>query len=55
MHTRNEQQFLSNVKSIWIVELKASFQEDNYLYLVMEYIPGGFDESFYKKRHSNEK
>ena len=41
MHTRNEQQFLSNVKSIWIVELKASFQEDDYLYLVMEYLPGG--------------
>ena len=41
MHTRNEQQFLSKVKSIWIVELKASFQEDDYLYLVMEYLPGG--------------
>ena len=41
MHTRNEQQLLSNVKSIWIVELKASFQEDDYLYLVMEYLPGG--------------
>ena len=41
MHTRNEQQFMSNVKSIWIVELKASFQEDDYLYLVMEYLPGG--------------
>lgn len=41
MHTRNEQQFLPNVKSIWIVELKASFQEDDYLYLVMEYLPGG--------------
>ena len=41
MHTRNEQQFISKVKSIWIVELKASFQEDDYLYLVMEYLPGG--------------
>ena len=41
MHTRNEQQFLSNVKSNWTVELKASFQEDDYLYLVMEYLPGG--------------
>ena len=41
LHTRNEHQFLSNVKSPWIVELKASFQEDDYLYLVMEYLPGG--------------
>lgn len=41
LHTRNEQMFLSNVKSEWFVELKASFQEDDYLYLVMEYLPGG--------------
>ena len=37
----NEQIFLSRAKSPWIVELKASFQEDDYLYLVMEYLPGG--------------
>lgn len=41
IHTRNEQQFLSKVKSIWIVDLKASFQEDDFLYLIMEYLPGG--------------
>ena len=40
LHTRNEHQFLSNVKSPWIVELKASFQKDDYLYLVMEYLSG---------------
>jgi serine/threonine protein kinase len=32
---------MSKVKSPWIVELKASFQEDDYLYLIMEYLPGG--------------
>ena len=32
---------MSKVKSPWIIELKASFQEDDYLYLVMEYLPGG--------------
>ena len=32
---------MSKVKSPWIVELKASFQEDDYLYLVMEFLPGG--------------
>ena len=41
IHTRNEQLFMSRVKSPWIVELKASFQEDDFLYLVMEYLPGG--------------
>ena len=41
IHARNEQLFMSKVKSPWIVELKASFQEDDYLYLIMEYLPGG--------------
>ena len=41
LHVRNEQLLMSNVKSPWIVDLKASFQEDDYLYLVMEYCPGG--------------
>ena len=41
IHVRNEQILMSKVKSPWIVELKASFQEDDYLYLVMEFLPGG--------------
>lgn len=41
IHIRNEQLFMSKVKSPWIVELKASFQEDDFLYLVMEFLPGG--------------
>ena len=41
IHIRNEQYFMSNVKSEWIVDLKASFQEGGYLFLVMEYCPGG--------------
>ena len=41
IHIRNEQLFMSKVKSPWIVELKASFQEDDFLYLVMEFVPGG--------------
>ena len=40
-HTLDEQDFLSKVKSPWIVKLKASFQEGDYLYLVMEFLPGG--------------
>ena len=41
INIRNEQLFMSKVKSPWIVELKASFQEDDFLYLVMEFCPGG--------------
>ena len=53
IHIRSEQQFMSKVKSPWIVDLKASFQEDEYLYLVMEYCQGGgFYEFINKKRYS---
>ena len=41
IHIRNEQLIMSKVKSQWIIDLKASFQEDDYLYLIMEYLPGG--------------
>ena len=41
INVRNEQLFMSKAKSEWIVELYASFQEDDYLYLVMEFVPGG--------------
>ena len=40
-HTKDEQYFLSKINSPWIVNLKASFQEGFYLYLIMEYLPGG--------------
>jgi serine/threonine kinase 38 len=38
IHIKNEQLFMSKVKSSWIVELKASFQDFDYLYLVMEFL-----------------
>lgn len=41
VNSKNEQAFMSKVQSPLIVELKASFQEGDYLYLVMEYLPGG--------------
>ena len=40
-HTKDEQDFLSKIKSPWIVELKASFQQGDYLFLVMEFLIGG--------------
>ena len=32
---------MSKIKSPWIVDLKASFQEGDYLYLIMDFLPGG--------------
>ena len=41
IHIRNEQFFMSKVKTPWIIEFKASFQDNDYLYLVMEFLQGG--------------
>lgn len=41
LHVRAEQEVLAKAECPWIVELKYSFQDDNYLYLVMEFLPGG--------------
>jgi len=41
LHVKSEQEVLSKANSEWIVSLKYSFQDDDYLYLVMEYLPGG--------------
>ena len=40
-HTKDEQDFLSKIKSNWIVELKYSFQEGDFLFLIMEFLQGG--------------
>lgn len=41
LHVRSEQQVLAQSVSPWIVDLKYSFQDDRFLYLVMEFLPGG--------------
>ena len=41
MHVRSERNVLSIADTSWIVELKYSFQDESFLYLVMEYLPGG--------------
>lgn len=38
---RAERDILALAKNPWIVELKSSFQDEKYLYLVMEYLSGG--------------
>jgi serine/threonine protein kinase len=40
-HVKAERDALSIVQSPFIVTLFYSFQDDDYLYLVMEYLPGG--------------
>ena len=40
-HVRAERDILALAKNPWIVELKCSFQDEKYLYLVMEFLQGG--------------
>ena len=37
-HVRAERDILALAKNPWIVELKCSFQDDKFLYLVMEFL-----------------
>ena len=41
LDVRAERDVLSEAKNEWIVDLKFSFQDQNYLYLGMEFLPGG--------------
>lgn len=41
MHVRAERNVLAFAENPWIVDLKYSFQDENSLFLVMEYVPGG--------------
>lgn len=40
-HIKSEREVLVKAKNPWIVDLKFSFQDDKYLYLVMDFLPGG--------------
>ena len=40
-HVRGERDMLAKAKTPWVIDLKFSFQDDRYLYLVMEFLPGG--------------
>ncbi|XP_010540900.1 PREDICTED: serine/threonine-protein kinase 38 isoform X1 [Tarenaya hassleriana] len=40
-HVKAERNLLAEVDSNYIVKLYCSFQDDDHLYLVMEYLPGG--------------
>ncbi|RKP19315.1 serine/threonine-protein kinase orb6 [Rozella allomycis CSF55] len=40
-HVQAERDILADSESPWVVQLFFSFQDETYLYLVMEYLPGG--------------
>ena len=40
-HVKAERDVLTKSGNNWIVDLHCSFQDENHLYLVMEYLPGG--------------
>lgn len=40
-HVKAERDVLAKAKNPCIVNLRSSFQDDNYLYLIMDYLPGG--------------
>ena len=41
MHVRTEKEILTTANSEWVVNLKYSFQDEYFLYLVMDFLPGG--------------
>ena len=52
LHVRNERQLHADSNTIhghndWVVALYYSFQDPNYLYLIMEYVPGLFSFFFF--------
>lgn len=40
-HIKSERDLLAASESPWVVQLYYSFQDANYLYLILEYLPGG--------------
>lgn len=40
-HVRAERDILASSNSDWVVKLYRSFQDETFLYMVMEYLPGG--------------
>lgn len=40
-HVRAERDVLAESNSAWVVQLYYSFQDPAYLYLIMEFLPGG--------------
>ena len=41
LHLRTEREVMITNNSRWLVSLKSSFQDSKFLYLVMDFLPGG--------------
>jgi serine/threonine kinase 38 len=41
IHVRTEREILKSLNNTWVVTLRYSFQDDNFLYLVMDFLSGG--------------
>jgi hypothetical protein len=41
LHVRTEKEILTTANSPWVGNLRYSFQDDYFLYLVMDFLPGG--------------
>ena len=41
LHVRTEREIMIMSNNPWVVNLKYSFQDETFLYLVMDYLPGG--------------
>lgn len=40
-HVKAERDIMAEARNEWIVDLKCSFRDERFLYLVMEFLPGG--------------
>lgn len=40
-HVRSERDILAEAESPWVVKLFTTFQDTNFLYMLMEFLPGG--------------
>jgi len=40
-HVKAERDIMAEARNEWIVDLKCSFRDEKFLYLVMEFLPGG--------------
>ena len=47
-HARAERDILAEAENPWVVKMYYSFQDGQFLYLVMEFLPGGkyFEQNF---------
>jgi serine/threonine kinase 38 len=49
-HVRSERNLLAEIESEFVVKLHCSFQDEEFLYLIMEYLPGGDMMALLSKR-----